>query len=180
MDYKYIEQLLERYWEAETSPEEESILRAFFAQDEVPEAFAPYKALFDYTRQAAEEVPGREFDERVTKMARKLENEHPVAGKHTLMFRLRPFMHAAAILAVVVTIGTTASRFLQSGKDQPLWDYSAEAYKDTYDTPEEAYEILDDGFRELRDVMRDATAEVAVSPDSATVSPVMEPSKEER
>ena len=30
MDYKYIEQLLERYWNCETSLEEEQILRAFF------------------------------------------------------------------------------------------------------------------------------------------------------
>jgi hypothetical protein len=32
MDYKYIEQLMERYWNAETSMEEESILRSFFSQ----------------------------------------------------------------------------------------------------------------------------------------------------
>ena len=32
MDYKYIEQLMERYWNAETSLEEESILRSFFSQ----------------------------------------------------------------------------------------------------------------------------------------------------
>ena len=36
MDYKYIEQLLERYWAAETSLEEEDILRAFFSQKEIP------------------------------------------------------------------------------------------------------------------------------------------------
>ena len=32
MDYKYIEQLLERYWNCETSAEEEQILRIFFQQ----------------------------------------------------------------------------------------------------------------------------------------------------
>ena len=36
MDYKYIEQLLERYFNAETSLEEESILRTFFSQTDVP------------------------------------------------------------------------------------------------------------------------------------------------
>ena len=30
MDYKYIEQLLERYWEGETTLQEEAILRTFF------------------------------------------------------------------------------------------------------------------------------------------------------
>ena len=31
MDYKYIEQLLERYWQCETTLQEENILRAFFS-----------------------------------------------------------------------------------------------------------------------------------------------------
>ena len=31
MDYKYINQLLDRYWKCETSLEEEEILRAFFS-----------------------------------------------------------------------------------------------------------------------------------------------------
>ena len=29
MDYKYIEQLLERYWQGETTLQEENILRSF-------------------------------------------------------------------------------------------------------------------------------------------------------
>ena len=36
MDYKYIEQLLENYWNCETSTEEEQILRSFFSQKDVP------------------------------------------------------------------------------------------------------------------------------------------------
>ena len=32
MDYKYIEQLLERYWECQTSPEEEQILKAQYPE----------------------------------------------------------------------------------------------------------------------------------------------------
>ena len=36
MNYKYIDQLLERYWNCETSIQEEQILRAFFQQEEIP------------------------------------------------------------------------------------------------------------------------------------------------
>ena len=46
MDYKYITQLLDRYWAAETSIEEERILRAFFSQTEVPEELKQYRSLF--------------------------------------------------------------------------------------------------------------------------------------
>lgn len=48
MDYKYIEQLLERYWNCETSLEEEQILRSFFHQKEIPAHLLRYKAMFAY------------------------------------------------------------------------------------------------------------------------------------
>ena len=46
MDCKYIEQLLERYWQCETSLEEEAQLRAFFNGSDVPEHLLRYKDLF--------------------------------------------------------------------------------------------------------------------------------------
>ena len=48
MDYKYIEQLMERYWRCETSLQEEEILRSFFSQEDVPANLLPYKELFSY------------------------------------------------------------------------------------------------------------------------------------
>ena len=48
MDYKYIEQLLERYWQCETSLEEESELRTFFSQEKVPAHLLQYRDLFVY------------------------------------------------------------------------------------------------------------------------------------
>ena len=60
MDYKYIEQLLERYWQCETTPEEENVLRAFFAQPDVPANLARYKALFVYEQQQAADGLGEE------------------------------------------------------------------------------------------------------------------------
>ena len=48
MDYKYINQLLERYWNCETSLEEEGILRAFFSQKDVPAELRQYQPLFAY------------------------------------------------------------------------------------------------------------------------------------
>ena len=43
MDYKYITQLLERYWNCTTSLEEEQILKAFFSQDDIPAELLKYK-----------------------------------------------------------------------------------------------------------------------------------------
>ena len=63
MDYKYIEQLLERYWQGETTLQEEAILRAFFSQDDVPASLMKYKSLFDCGLQ--EETLGDDFDARI-------------------------------------------------------------------------------------------------------------------
>ena len=51
MDYKYIEQLVERYWNCETTTEEERILRTFFSQKDVPVQLLQYRDLFAYQQQ---------------------------------------------------------------------------------------------------------------------------------
>ena len=48
MDYKYIQQLLDRYWQGDTSIEEENNLRQFFIQPNVPDELLQYRALFVY------------------------------------------------------------------------------------------------------------------------------------
>ena len=65
MDYKYIEQLLERYWNCETSLEEEQILRSFFRQKEVPAHLLRYKQLFAYQDVEKEKGLGDDFDTRI-------------------------------------------------------------------------------------------------------------------
>lgn len=45
---KHIEELLERYFEGQTSAEEERTLRHFFTSDDVPESLMMYKPLFAY------------------------------------------------------------------------------------------------------------------------------------
>ena len=66
MDYKYIDQLLDRYWNCETTLEEEEILRAFFSQDNVPVELLRYRQLFIYedSEPQADRL-GDDFDERL-------------------------------------------------------------------------------------------------------------------
>ena len=66
MDYKYITQLLERYWECQTTLEEENILRAFFSQDDIPASLLQYRDLFVYeTVEPKTDVLGQEFDDKI-------------------------------------------------------------------------------------------------------------------
>ena len=113
MDYKYIEQLLDKYFECQTTLEEEQILRAFFAQENVPAHLLQYRELFvsqAFGKNA--ESLGTDFDERILSIigAEKKEKEvkHVVARKVSLNKRLRPLYKAAACVAIVLAIGQAA------------------------------------------------------------------------
>lgn len=158
MDYKYIEQLLERYWQCETTPEEDNILRAFFAQPDVPAELTRYKALFEYEQQQANEGLDEDFDRRLCKLAGVAEEkkEQPKvvrAYRVTFASRLRPLWHAAAVVAVVLVLGNATQHIFDRNMPKEEWDYNPSAYKDSYDNPQEAYETLSGGIEELKDVL---------------------------
>lgn len=104
MDYKYINQLLERYWRCETTLEEEEILRAFFAQEDIPAKLRGYRPLFVYQQQEkTANVLGDDFDERILSM---LEEPKPVKARVIKMGdRLKPLFKAAAVVAIFLTLG---------------------------------------------------------------------------
>ena len=164
MDYKYIEQLLERYWEANTTPQEENILRAFFSQDMLPEHLAQYQPLFVYEQTAANEQPlGDDFDrrmlERIGQSTAEAEKKVVVkAQRITMASRLRPLFRAAAAVAIVAVLGTAAqTAFRQTEQTNEAWDYNSASYADTYQHPEEALDALDAGLAEISDMLN-ATA----------------------
>lgn len=133
MDYRYIEQLLQRYWEAETTPEEERILRAFFAQDELPTRLSRYKALFALQEAEVKEALGAAFDKRLL---------NRIESKPKPLFRLshinlRPLYNAVAAVAIVVTVGLVAQRAFMNQNDE-VWDYNTASYKDTFSDPDVA------------------------------------------
>ena len=104
MDYKYIDQLLERYWNCETTLEEEEILRSFFSQDNVPVELLRYKDLFTYEHEDVQNTTlGEDFDRKILEM---VGEAAPVkARKISMTQRLRPLFKAAAIVAIILTLG---------------------------------------------------------------------------
>ena len=117
MDYKYIEQLMERYWAAETSLEEESILRTFFSQKDIPAEMEHLRPLF--TDDAVGQMLDDDFDARIMQA---IGDEHVVkARKVSLTQRLMPLFKAAAVVAIILTLG---------GALQAPWD-------STWNTPDD-------------------------------------------
>ena len=107
MDYKYINQLLERYWKCETSLEEEEILRTFFSQEDLPAELKPYQALFLYEQNEAKAQPlGEDFDQKMMAMIEDEYDKEPNKAKVvSLTERLKPLFKAAAVVAIFLTLG---------------------------------------------------------------------------
>ena len=139
MDYKYIEQLLERYFEAETTLKEEQILKAFFEQndEDMPESLRQYRSLFE--AMVPEETLDDDFDERLLQMTE--EAPQVKARVVSLGQRLRPLFRAAAVVAIVLTLSNALN---QSLGDNSTWvdedSYALEQMVPSADEPAMAYE----------------------------------------
>ena len=161
MDYKYIEQLLERYWDAETTLEEENILRTFFSQKNLPAEMEALRPLFALEK---DEPLGDDFDERMMAMigeeqsAKEVRLPSPVkAGEATLTQRLMPLFRAAAVVAIILTLG---------GALQAPWD-------STWNDPSDYAKYLQqaDTVETISPIQAENIGDVA--PDSANVlSPI--------
>ena len=132
MDYKYIEQLLERYWAAETSLEEESILRTFFSQKNIPAEMEHLRPLFtdetvgetlddDFDARILQAIGAAETDKNTTHLTPLASETVVKAREVSLTQRLMPLFKAAAVVAIILTLG---------GALQAPWD-------STWNTPED-------------------------------------------
>jgi hypothetical protein len=121
MDYKYIEQLMERYWNAETTLEEEEILRAFFSQEDIPAELSQYAPLFAYEHaEKAVDVLGEDFDEKMLQMVGEAprSEERPQAQIISPRERLMPLFKSAAVVAIVLTLGNAAQVAFQKSPEE--------------------------------------------------------------
>lgn len=131
MDYKYIEQLLERYFNCETSLEEERILRTFFSQKDVPVALLPYRDLFVYEQSGMEEAHlNSDFDERMLALIEE-EPQHVKARTISMQSRLRPLYKAAAVVGIILSLGLAAQMPYQREALQDAQQFAAAHKKDS-------------------------------------------------
>lgn len=137
MDLSRISKLLERYWNCETSVQEEEELRIFFSGSDVPEDLAESKDLFRYFEKQRNATLDNKFEE---ELIAKLESSTKPRGR---LFKLN-FNTVMQIAAVTVGIIAASVIFKLD-----LWTSSktTEALvEDTFKTPEEAYEETKKAF----------------------------------
>jgi hypothetical protein len=123
MDSKQIEALLEKYWNCETSLEEEQQLREFFRTDPVPAAWKDAAELFRYfEKQRTRGLTDSDFDTRVM-----MRVKNPPKGK---MVNWSYVARIAAGLLVVIAAGYLVRQEIR--KSYPP--------EDTFSDPQIAFE----------------------------------------
>lgn len=165
MDYKYIEQLLERYWKCDTSAEEEQILRTFFSQKDVPAALLKYRDLFACeARMREEETLDDDFDARILSI---IEEPSEVKARVVRMpRRLMPLFKAAAVVAIIITLGNAAQ--LSISGDAPGEDVNYAGYTDTFSDPTAAYNNVQDALELVSEGISMAQLDTASTSRPAT------------
>jgi len=134
MEREQVARLLEKYWQVETTVEEEKMLAEYFRGVDVPPEWETYRDIFSFYEQEREVKPGEELEERIMERVR----SRP---------RLRGAWWGAAA-CIVLGLGLSLYQG-EGGKpvayqgdkprayqaDQPI---AKNVYKDTYDDPQQA------------------------------------------
>jgi hypothetical protein len=127
MDSKHIELLLEKYWNCETSLEEEKELRDYFGGAGIPDQLKETSELFRYFEAEKKKSLSESFDEHVTKQIHQRQG-----GKIIKMFGLVQLSRIAAGLLVVVAATYFIRQEVRKAYPQPV--------EDTYSDPKIAFE----------------------------------------
>lgn len=125
MDSNRINELLKKYWDCETSLEEEEELRAFFSGSQVPDQYKETAALFRYFNDSKKKsLKDVGFEEKV------LQTVSPRKGK--LVSLLRNSMRIAAGIAVLMVAFVFIRKEIRKTTPQEVVD--------TFDDPQLAFE----------------------------------------
>ncbi len=125
MDSKRIEELLAKYWECETSLEEEKELRAFFQSTQIPEKFKESASLFQYFEaQRKISLNDVAFDAAVIKQT------HLKKSKSVSLF-YNSMRIAAGIAVLMVAVWFVRTEIRETTSPEQV---------DTYDDPKLAFE----------------------------------------
>ena len=140
MERESIAALLERYWQAETTVEEERTLAAYFrGHNDVPPEWEPYREIFSFFAEEAEVRPGRDLEEKILEHIRPL----PAMRSAHIRPRLRVAWWAAAAVIILVAGLVPLLQPAPEPAALPIAQYAARSQKDvpvkdTYDDPQQA------------------------------------------
>jgi hypothetical protein len=133
MKEQEIKQLLERYWQCETSLEEEKQLRAFFLGNDFPKTLKSYQPLFLATNQLSGIQASNELKSKLNGPSR---------------LQLYPVLKIAASVLIILTIGIGFYTHYQQEK------YMDRVFSDTYTDPEDAVRTTEQVIAKVSSVLQ--------------------------
>jgi hypothetical protein len=126
MDSKRLDELLKKYWDCETSLEEEQQLREYFSANEVPDSHKDVAILFQYFQdEKARSLNDPSFDSKVIGKLSKPKRSRVVQLVYNSM-RI-----AAGVIVLVAAVWFVHSEISSSTPQEIV---------DTYDDPQKAFE----------------------------------------
>lgn len=128
MDSKMIEELVKKYWDCETSLEEEHQLREYFQGNDVPEQWKETATLFRYFEEQKSQQVRPHFENVVVKEIKNTKD----TGKGKLIKLIHNSLRIAAGVAVLLLSVYFVRQEIR--KANPI------AVEDTYDDPHKAFE----------------------------------------
>lgn len=136
MDLDRIEQLLERYWECETTLEEEKELKKFFNSGNVPQKWQSVAPLFEYyeTEKQTGQLDGL-FDEQVLAQIESQGGKGAAAGQGKIVKLFSSIAKIAAVGLILITATYFVTEEYTNKKDT-MDPYLA----DTFEDPKVAFE----------------------------------------
>lgn len=125
MDSEYIDELLNKYWNCETTLEEEEVLKAHFKTSTVPEPLKETAALFQYFEERRKKnLNDISFDKQVMKKVRRPKGQ-------VTSFLYNSMRIAAGVVVLVLAVWLVR---VEVRKDAPA------EFADTYNDPDKAFE----------------------------------------
>lgn len=125
MDYNNIRKLLDKYWEGESSIQEETQLRDFFTSADVPEDLKTYQPLFQFFQLEQDKNLNGDFDQRLIQELKS--SEKPTVKVRRLPYYLMRVAAAGLLLFSIYFVN-------QQWNQAPYESVASEEM-----TPEEAY-----------------------------------------
>lgn len=101
MDYNKIKELLDKYFEGETSLEEEALLEVYFGQSDIAEDLQKYQPLFQYLGEEKGIELSLGFEDRVMAQLTNEENMEVVKPKQITRWNIPWTKMAAAVLLLI-------------------------------------------------------------------------------
>lgn len=139
MEQTEIRALLEKYWQAETTVEEERVLAEFLEQPEIPADLEPLRGFFAWRKEEAAVRPGADFDRLMLARIAEMEDSGRTFAKDGVIPGFSFRFAAAAAIVVCLGIGLLIP-IISRVPGRPA--ATATTITDTYTDPQQALEAV--------------------------------------